>query len=484
GSGRLDNRPASGWKTGRLRLFLIGLIAAVCLTTVFFLASCDRQGITKYKDNKPPETSIFISTTKDLNYTQSIQTISWDGRDPDGFVVGFYYTWETNPDSNDWIYTTENSATFPLKIVGDTTTYCFQIRAVDDDGMLDPTPASQEFRIKNSAPKINWTTVSRIPDTTFTVATFIWNAKDLDGDSSVVQFEYALDDTSIWRTIPGYLRMTTLTADSGLTEGNHAFYIRAVDIAGAKSETIRMPEDSTKYWFVKEPRGRYLLIDDHGTESSQYAFPDKYYRTMMEQVVVPKGESFDYWDIESLFPKSTVQFKETVKLFDRIIWYTDFIKDDDPHFVAAQVAIPEFLEAGGKAIFIAQFNTGFGTQGDPLAFTPVDSLSKYYSRISQNALFLAQDDLKIAFPSAPALPELKVSNYIFGVFAIKPKEGSVILYRYNDTTLTERPPFILLGRNDNTGVYDFVFAGAPLHQLNGNNNLNQFFDIILNEVFD
>lgn len=204
---------------------------------------------------------------------------------------------------------------------------------------------------------------------------------------------------------------------------------------------------------------------------------------MMDSVVVPRGESYSYWNIEKLFPKSTVQFKETIKLFDRVIWYTDFIKDDDPHFVAAQVAIPEFLETGGKAIFIAQFNTGFGTQGDPLAFTPVDSLGKYYDRIFPSSLFLAQTDLQSTFPSL-TLPELKVANLIFSVFAIKPKEGSVILYRYNDTTLTEKPPFIILGRNDNTGVYDFVFAGAPLHQLNGNNNLNKFFDIILNEVFD
>jgi len=60
----------------------------------------------------------------------------------------------------------------------------------------------------------------------------------------------------------GYLRSITLNADSGLTAGEHSFTIRAIDIAGARSELIRMPENLGETWYVKEPRGRFLLIDD------------------------------------------------------------------------------------------------------------------------------------------------------------------------------------------------------------------------------
>ncbi|MBU1873811.1 hypothetical protein KJ688_08820 [bacterium] len=454
----------------------------IILLSVFFIR-CTERKLTGPYDNLPPDTKIFISTTRQLNPTQSVQTISWDGRDPDGFIIGYYYTWKENPDSADWIFTTKHAELFPLVILGTDTSYMFQVKAVDDDSLADPTPACQAFPIRNSPPTIRWTLVSRIPDTTFTVASLIWEASDLDGDSTIDRFEYALDEPDNWRAISGYNRIVTLNADDGLTEGKHCFYIRAVDVAGAESEIIRMPDDTTRFWYVKEPKGRYLLIDDHASESSTYSFPDRYYRNMMNNVL--PGEGFDVWNIEKLFPLSVIQFTETIKLFDRIIWYTDLVKTTDPHFIAAQVALPAVIDAGAKVIFIAQFNTGFGAQGDPLAFSPVDSLGKYYDRIPPNSIFIPQPDFKTVFPAiTDSLPELKVSNFIFGVIATPPKEGNIILYRYNDASLPENPPFVLLGRNDNTDEYDFVFSGAPLHQMNGNGNLDEFFNIIFNRIFD
>ncbi len=458
------------------RLLFAGLLLGSGLFSV-----CDRQPITKYAENKPPETTIFIDSDRQLNATQSVRKIFWDGRDADGFIIGFYYTWEQNPEPTDWKFTQARSMEFALKITGVDTTYIFQVKAMDDDSLVDPTPAVQTFPIRNTAPVIKWTLDSRIPDTTYTVASFTWNASDLDGDSTIVAFEYVLDDTaSGWHSIAGYNRILTLKADDGLSQGQHAFYIRAVDIAGSRSEIIRMPQDPTKFWYVREPVGRYLLVDDHNSETATFGLPDKYYKNMLTTLV----GNYNYWNIEKLFPASVIQFKETLKLFDRIIWYTDLVKEDDDHFIAAQVAIPEVRQQGAKIMYICQFNTGFGAQGDPLAFTPVDSLKKYYDRIFPPAVFNGDtSSFKAVFPNAPDLPQLKVANAIFGTFAIKAKSGSVNLYRYNDVNQTPRPLFVVLGRNDNTGVYDFVFAGAPLHQLNGNNNLNQFFDAILNYVF-
>ena len=465
----------TGGRNYRFPVWIHGLILG-CMVT------CQEHQPTSPFPNQPPETTIFISTERTLNYTQSVQKIYWDGRDPDGMVIGFKYTWKTDPAPSDWIFTTERSRTFPLEIIGQDTIYLFQVAAIDDDSLADPTPAYQYFPVKNSPPTISWTQNSRLPDTTFTVSTIIWAAADLDGDATIRYFEYSLDDTSHWRPIPGYLRSMTLTADSGLTEGNHSIYLRAIDIAGSMSPTIRLPEEITKTWYVKQPRGRYLLVDDHNSETSSFAFPDRYYREMLT-TVLPPGEQYDVWNIEVHFPKSIIQFRETLKLFQRVIWYTDLVIADDPHFIAAQVAIPELLKAGGKAIFIAQFNTGFGVLGDPLAFTPADSLGNYYSRILPDRYFQPQPDLQQIFPNSAPLPVLKVANMIFGVIALKPKEGAVTLYRYDDPALANDPPFVLLGRNDNTGVYDFVFAGAPLHQINKDGNLNAFFHVILNEVF-
>jgi len=445
----------------------------VMLMFILFWQVCSDHHSTKYNENLPPETSIFISSADTLNPTQSVQVISWDGRDPDGFVIGFYYTWVENPDTNDWIFTKAYSDTFALAITGSKAYYWFQVKAIDDDSLVDPTPARQLFTIKNSEPVISWTTNSQIPDTTYTVASFNWSATDLDGDSTIANFEWALDDTSNWTSISGQLRTVTINANNGLAEGNHCFYLRAIDIAGAKSKVIRMPEGAAVFWYVKEPVNGYLLIDDHNTETVGSGYPDKYYKGMLKTLV---GD-YNYWNIEKLFPASITQFTETLKLFDRVIWYTDLIVETDNHFIAAQVAIPEVLQQGGKVIYVCQFNTGFGAQGDPLAFTPVSALDSYYSRIF-NGVFIPQNELETALGDTTLnLPELKVSTNIMGAYSVTAKEGSIVLYRYDQKV------FVVLGRNDNTGEYDMVFSGAPLHQVNGNSNLNEFFDIILNDVF-
>ncbi len=459
------------------------------LLLTLFLVQCEEDIPSKPKLNIPPETDIFISTADSLNPTTSIQRISWDGRDADGFIVGFYYTWKDSALPADWTFTTEYSMTFPLEISGEDTSYVFQVKAVDDGGAEDPTPARQRFPIKNSPPVIKWTRASRIPDTTFTVASFIWEASDLDGDSTIQRFEYSLDDSSSWRSIPGYLRVVTLDADSGLTPGPHSFYIRAVDIAGAKSETIRMPEDPTQDWFVKEPNGQYLLVDGFVSEDPTIG-PDSYYRRMMQNVVVPQGENFDYWNINEQFPASNIQFTETLKLYNYVIWYSDVSRETDEKFIAAQVAIPQFLNQGGKIIYSTQFNKGFGAQGNPLEFSPVDTLSSKTYRSLPNSIFEPDSAFAAILPhNAPSVPVLKVppNQYILGIKALGPKVTSVPMYSSNAVLSKQGkagvPLFVVMGRNDNTGEYDFVFAGVPFHQLNGNQNLDQLFDIVLNYIF-
>jgi hypothetical protein len=476
--------------------FLFRLCAGM-LIWLAALTAC-REDITgEFNENSFPDTRLFIHTaeTDTLNYTSSIQKIYWDGSDSDGFIKGFYYTWLVNPVDSDWVWTTERALNFPLKITGQDTIYLFQVKSVDNKGDEDPTPARQYFPIKNTAPTMQWLTSSLIPDTTFTVASFSWNAADLDGDSSIAHFEYALDDTSQWRKISGYRRNLTLTADSGLTAGAHSFYIRSVDIAGSQSPVIRMPQ--TGEWIVKEPRGRYLLIDDFANEA-QSAYPDKYYKTMLGAILAQIGVSdgFDYWNIENQFPASRLQFIETMKLFDRVIWYTDLIQETDNHFITAQVAIPEFLENGGKIIYSVQFNTGFGSLGSPLEFSPVDSLGKKYNYINTNSIYYPEPTGQSEFYNKfqIELPQLKLNKIIVGVAALKPKATSLPLYRYDDAALTEDPIFIMLGLNDNKfspansdeqnkEAYDFVFSGTPLHYLQGNNNLDELFRIIFEQVF-
>ena len=451
---------------------------------VFILVSCEKDITGDRIQNLPPETTVFIQSDDTLNFTPSVQQLFWDGRDADGFVTGFFYTFEVNPQPDDWIWTTERSGIFPLEIIGSDTTYAFQVKAVDNDNLEDPTPATQLIPIANSRPEIEWEIGRAIPDTTFTVANFAWRASDPDGDLTIQFFEYALDDTSNWIQIPSTRRQLSLFEEDGITEGQHALFLRAVDIAGAKSRTIRMPENPSSFWYVRAPRGRYLLIDDFAVESSTTGFPDAFYRTALGNVLPQIGEDFTYWNIEELFPASVDQFVETLKLFDRIVWYTDLIVSSDPHFLTAQIAIPEFRQTGGKIIYTVQFSSNFGSQGDPLAFTPVDSLGERFNIITTNSLYYPDANFSNTFPSLRPLPELRVSNFIIGLISLFPQASSVPMYRYDEPNNDDDPIFIMTGQNDNTREHDFVFSGTPLHFLDQNNNLEEFLEIVIVDLFE
>lgn len=460
-------------------------LKSVIVLTVIALAfwRCDSEITGDLNANLPPETTIFVKGDS-LNTTQSVQTFYWDGRDPDGFITGFYYTLELNPTADDWTFTSERSGTFALRITGADTSYVLQVKAVDNLNLEDPTPASQEFPIANTRPQVAWSPNSRIPDTTLTVASFAWSAADPDGDETIEFIEYALDDTSNWIQLPGDARSVDLKAADGLTEGEHVLWLRAVDIAGARSQEIRMPEEVVNTWYVKLPRGSYLLIDDYAVESAASGRPDAYYRGLLNNLLPTIGEDYTYWNIEAQFPASPRQFTETLKLFDRIIWYTDIIQNSDPHFIYAQSAIPEFRQNGGKIIYAVQFNSAFGTQGEPLAFAPVDTLGTRYNFIATNQNFYPDPAFATEFPTLQPLPDLKVSTFILGgAFALKASPGAVPMYRYDDPAITTDPLFVILGRNDNTGDFDFVFSGTPLHFLQGNGNLDELFEIILKDVF-
>ena len=464
------------------KLLYTTIVFLIPFSMAMFIA-CDNEITGQLNENQPPETTVFIQSEDTLNLTQSFQQLYWDGRDADGFITGFFYTFTENPATDDWIWTTERSGIFPLEITGSDTAYFFQVKSVDNDGAEDPTPASQRIPIKNSPPTVQWAVGSAIPDTTFTVASFAWSAADPDGDLTIVAIEYALDDTSSWNILPGTRRELSLFEEDGIVEGDHALFIRAVDIAGTASEIIRMPENPDHFWYVQAPRGRYLLIDDYAVESSISRFPDAFYRTMLTDLLTPLGEEFTYWNIEDQFPASVVQFTETLKLFERVIWYTDFIITSDPHFLVAQIAVPEFRQTGGKLIYTVQFNSNFGSQGDPLGFTPVDSLGKSFSFIATNSIYYEDPEISNAIPTLPPLPELKVSNFILGVIALVPKASSVPMYRYDEANTDDDPIFIMAGQNDNTREYDFVFSGTPMHLLGGNGNLNEIFEIIIVDLF-
>lgn len=448
---------------------------------VFIIAGCSEKFPDKPHPNKPPETFISIFSDNELKPTISKLTIHWWGDDPDGVVIGYLYTfdqnaqniteWDSTSPNSDWQFTKNNKETFTLKLTGLDTSYTIQVKAVDDLGVTDPTPAVQRYPVINSIPKVDFPIGTDVPETTFTVAHLVWSSSDPDGDDNIAKFEYVLDDTSNLNALTELNQNTksiTLTKEDGLTEGDHTFYLRVIDIAGAKSPFIKMPREENAVWYVREPKSNFLIVDDYNIANNTEII----YKSILDQLV----GTYDIWDIKinnrALEPPSGKAFFETLLLFDRIFWFADA----EPNFEKAQIGVPKFLEAGGKILMSTSFQEFASNQGDPLDFSPVDSLGKKISRITRR---------QVVAPVEPFLsagfPELKVNTAIIpNVYPLIKKETASVLYQLpENASKWQGTPVMAVIDSENS----FVFFGLPLANLDGNSTVKQVFEKILSEIF-
>ncbi|OPX35434.1 hypothetical protein B1H10_01280 [candidate division KSB1 bacterium 4484_188] len=128
------------------------LSSVLCVFIVFVLIvhfSCERK-TSPASPNLPPNTTL-ANIPVDDDTLFALVTLHWDGEDYDGFISGYQYRYITKHlfagDSvvQEWVFTTETSVTIPFESSDNLNYQRFQVRAVDDGGGLDPTPAERKF---------------------------------------------------------------------------------------------------------------------------------------------------------------------------------------------------------------------------------------------------------------------------------------------------------------------------------------------------
>jgi hypothetical protein len=479
------------------------------LFLVFSITSCIKDVADNPIGNKPPYTGVFLYPDSSISSQPSKIEVHWWGDDPDGFVIGYYFSW----DGKNWSFTSSNDSLFALQIGAKDTNYTFQVSAVDDGGngiydndilqngidfgpepfvdknsngiwdtgekftdigLIDPNPAIVKLPIKNSAPVVEWNQLSVLPDTSFPVMSFGWNAMDIDGDETIQNIRICLNDTTISDNIVslnGSVRNVTLrTSDFNsstpkmeiligglesniasnklaglLLNGNNKLFVQAVDISGAKSKFISLPGEGST-WFVKKPQGKVLIVDDYATQDNSASF----YAKMFGDSLNLKGK-YDVYDFHNqLPPYLNVTFYQTLKLFKYVFWYTD----NGPSLDLLSSVTQNYIYAGGKIAFSMQF-----PQNIDLAviqsFLPV----KADSGDSKNSLI---GGTKISSDSTqPTYPNLELSTSIFRVksFFLNPL-GGIPIYYFPNKELTGFIGFTDLEKK-------LFFIGVPLHKANG-----------------
>ncbi len=70
------------------------LLFSVIISSVIGINSCTEEGINNPIGNQPPNTGLFLYPDSTILPQQSRLTIHWWGDDPDGLIVGYYFSWD------------------------------------------------------------------------------------------------------------------------------------------------------------------------------------------------------------------------------------------------------------------------------------------------------------------------------------------------------------------------------------------------------
>ncbi len=335
-----------------LRRLVAACVLALCLAPVL-LAGCARKKILAV-GNLPPETTLFVQGP--LDTVNHIVQLYWFGSDPDGDVVGFELRFKNPalPADTQWVFTTRTDSVFTVFSPSGYTMPLFEVRSIDDMGQRDPSPAREDFQLRNQPPTVAFTQRLRTTDTTYASVTLAWSANDPDGDAGAMRFQIALDTLG---TIPSALHLvsgSSVTIDTTDFKEGGAYpvtkprmaFIRAIDDGGRASGW-----DSVR-WVVRAAAApglhpRLLLIDDvPSSNPASVTLDTLYYNTASRNL--PAG-GYSILRLEHTQPfRSVKDVAQTCRLFDAVIWYRGTQAGFSSLMRDYQDGLAAYLDGGGR----------------------------------------------------------------------------------------------------------------------------------------
>jgi hypothetical protein len=344
-------------------------------------------------ENRPPVTFLSINTNGGLpdtldgdpNLPRTLGyrlILNWWGSDLDGRVIGYLIHWSGGwrprpgstrwAEDSTWVFTTATTDTFlaPSRPVQEGETRIelpdtFQVRAVDDDSLPDPTGKQQIFRVSFSVPTLDWEPTLPPPEKSYPAVAFAWTPHDNDGWKSVRTFRYWLDgtDSTLAATTSDTL-IALRPADFGGRYGERTISVQAIDETQLRSNVIRHT------WTVETPVGDYLLLD--GTRADVPGLEDDFYKGVMSSLTA--GE-YTYYDMEEYGRsepsrrgefRSWAEVQPLLSMFRGVVWYGGVENEtNDAVFRAnltkAEPGIRGYVASGGHLLITAMNVVGDGT---------------------------------------------------------------------------------------------------------------------------
>ena len=430
-------------------------------------------------ENQLPETRMSVDRI-DLSgpdRLNSVVKLAWFGSDADGYVVAY----ELRVGEGPWVRTTQTDSTLVLGIPAgqDTADLAVEVRAIDHEGGIDPSPARLVVPIKNTPPSAEFTT-SSFPDVpVWNAVTFQWFAEDPDGAGSITDVELRVNGGA-WRPIDPNQKLVSLVLHaSGATAlyygnqevsaanwgyaldtaGPSLLEIRARDLAGAWSAPDTAPSVT-----VKMPQSKLLVVASHSAAADAAWSSD----------LAALGVDYDLLDLLSnsgaARPRSwNPGFRHTLRGYDAVVVYTASSVMLDPQTGLTKLplahmgpAIQRFGEAGGRVLVSASFSATSDLT-DLVGTFPIDGLVT-----STGQVRLVTDSALVAQQSG--YPNLKSTNVLIGLTPMVASADAEVLYRGQLSKLSGWQGDNLMGvLRRKQGAVQSVFLSFDLHRLDGQN---------------
>lgn len=201
--------------------------------------------------NQPP-TTILSSAPNEGSTVNHYIPLRWAGNDPDGMVVEF----RLYIDDVLAAVTTRRDTiiAFPAPTDGTPMPHTFAVQSVDNEGLVDPTPAGRAFQTLNFAPHASFAQPGTIGAGALVGTGFRVTIAAADSNPSLTYYAIKLDDGawSPWYetgvflyAAPAVIADTTTfptdvigVANTGLAAGPHTIYARVKDAGDAESAII------------------------------------------------------------------------------------------------------------------------------------------------------------------------------------------------------------------------------------------------------
>ena len=426
-------------------------LAFAILSTIAILSGCQKKFTGEEIGNLPPETTIFTDTIMRTGSDRLVSTVKaqWHASDPDGYIKG--YELQFGEDEL-WVYTTKQDTTFTINLPkgADSFDFVFRVRAIDNNGTTDPTPAQLYFPVKNAPPTASFVYqaspggIQRLPYTTFPALRYSWTASDPDGFDNLSYIELVFNDSNntpiqldksittgvfeavIWDPTTNEVEakvylgnnntLQNYTIQGMKLDAINKMYIRAVDGVGtpsnwAESDTV----------FVRSKKSKLLLVNSNSgsIESTENFFKKYVNKQINEEADVTRLTETLNGRYTELAPDNFTQSLIFEK-YKYIVWFGN---NAETVLVLAERTLDKFVQNQGKIFVSTNFPNSIDPQSTYFSPTPVETLTNPTS----GGIFRLENNADIT-PKETGWPQLKSIRSLSSARPFVPINGAISIY--------------------------------------------------------